>query len=101
MIPLIFTWEVILIADDRVNKANIFFAFYKSSPRNTVCQALLLQLSKHWLIHTLFLKESSQVSCARKNNDIYINSSLPCYLFYEKLINFSIFVIIYNLIRIL
>ena len=96
----------ITIADDRVNKANIFFAFYKStfyksSPQNTVCQALLLQLSKHWLMHTLFLKESSQVSCTRKNNDIYINSSLPCYLFYEKLINFSIFVIIYNLIRIL
>ena len=37
----------------------------------------------------------------KKNNDIYINSFLPSYLFYEKLINFSIFVIIYNLIRIL
>ena len=31
MIPLIFTWEVLWIVDDRVNKANIFFAFYKSS----------------------------------------------------------------------
>ena len=53
------------------------------------------------IVHTLFLKEWFQVSFARKNNDIYINSSLPSYLFYEKLINFSIFVIIYYPIRIL
>lgn len=51
-------------------------------------------------MYTLFLKECFQISCARKNNDIYINSSLPSYLFYEKLINFRIFVIIYNPIRI-
>ena len=114
MIPLIFTWEVLWIVDDRVNKVIFLCVFYKSAfYKSTFYKSSPVQSAKYSmpsittsikqaLIDAHFVpQECFQVSCARKNNDIYINSSLPSYLFYEKLINFSIFVIIYNLIRIL